>query len=91
MAAPLDLKMLSQRLAAAAERISGSPAGLCAEVTSTDLVVAAHGRDGGHGQGRTESLPFGVLFHDKEDRLSQAIDRVERYCQENPQVAAKAA
>ncbi len=85
MANPLDLKQLAERLAAAAERVSASPAGLCAETTATDLVIAAHGRDGGHGQGRTESLPFGVLFHDKQDRLAQAIDRIERYCEQNPQ------
>ena len=91
MANPLDLKMLAQRLAVAADRVAASPAGLCCEVTMTDLVIAAHGRDGGHGQGRTESLPFGVLFHDKADRLSQAIDRIERYCRENPQFSAAAA
>ena len=85
MANPLNLKQLAERLAAAAERISASPAGLCTEVTMTDLVIAAHGRDGGHGQGRTESIPFGVLFHDKADRLAQAIDRIERYCEQNPQ------
>ena len=88
MSRPLDLKMIAQRLSSAAERISNSPAGLCTEVTPTDLVIAAHGADGGHGQGRTESLAFGVLFHDDEDRLAQALDRLERYCAENPQVAA---
>ena len=88
MANPLDLKLLAERLAAAAERVSTSPAGLCSEATMTDVVIAAHGRDGGHGQGRTESIPFGVLIHDKQDRLSQAIDRVEAYCQANPQFAA---
>ena len=86
MARPLDLTKLAERLHAAADRIGGSPAGLCAETTSTDLVIAAHGVDGGHGQGRTESIPFGVLFHDPIDRLSQAIDRIERYCQDNPGV-----
>ena len=85
MANPLNLKQLAERLSSAAERISASPAGLCTETTATDLVIAAHGRDGGHGQGRTESLPFGVLFHDREDRLAQAIDRIERYCEQNPQ------
>ena len=84
MALPLDLTMLADRLAKAAERVSASPAGLCTEVTMTDLVIAAHGRDGGHGQGRTESLPFGILFNDPQDRLSQALDRLERYVQENP-------
>ena len=91
MANPLDLKQLAERLAAAAEQISASPAGLCTETTMTDLVIAAHGSDGGHGQGRTESLPFGVLFHDKEDRLSQALDRIERYCRDHPQVSKAAA
>ncbi len=90
MANPFNLKQLADRLAAAAERVSASPAGLCAEVTMTDLVIAAHGRDGGHGQGRTESLPFGVLFHDKQDRLTQAIDRIERYCEQNPQFSRAA-
>ena len=88
MAQPIDLKMLADRLTAAADRIAQSPAHLCTEVTPTDFVIAAHGADGGHGQGRTESFPFGVLFHDMEDRLGQAIDRIERYCRENPQVFA---
>ncbi len=90
MANPLNLKLLAERLAAAAERISASPAGLCAEVTMTDLVIAAHGRDGGHGQGRTESMPFSLLFHDKADRLAEAIDRIERYIKENPQFRSAA-
>ena len=90
MALPLDLKKLADRLAKAAERVSASPAGLCTEVTMTDLVIAAHGHDGGHGQGRTEALPFGVLFNDPEDRLGQALDRLERYVQENPQVSKAA-
>ena len=90
MANALNLKQLAERLVAAAERFSASPAGLCTETTATDLVIAAHGRDGGHGQGRTESIPFGVLFHDKEDRLSQAIERIERYCEQNPQFSRAA-
>ena len=90
MALPLDLKTLSDRLAKAAERVASSPAGLCTEVTMTDLVIAAHGRDGGHGQGRTESLPFGILFNDPEDRLGQALDRLERYVAEHPQVGKAA-
>ena len=87
MAQSIDLKQLATRLGNAADRIAGSPARLCTEATMTDLVVAAHGSDGGHGQGRTESVPFGVLFHDPVDRLSQAIDRIERYCRDNPQVS----
>jgi hypothetical protein len=90
MALPLDLKMLADRLAKAAERVSASPTGLCTEVTTTDLVIAAHGRDGGHGQGRTESIPFGVLFNDPEDRLAQALDRLERYVSEHPDVSKAA-
>ncbi len=90
MANPLNLKSVAERLAAAAERVSASPAGLCTEVTMTDLVIAAHGRDGGHGQGRTESIPFGVLFHDKADRLAEAIARIERYCEQNPQFSTAA-
>ncbi len=90
MATPFDLKTLADRLSAVAARIAASPAGLCAEVTPTDLVVAAHGPDGGHGQGRTESIPFGVLFHDPQDRLAQAIDRLERYCAEHPHIARAA-
>ena len=69
----------------AAERIAQSPAHLKAEVSPTDLIIAAHGADGGHGQGRTESLAFGVLFHDEVDRLGQAIDRLERYIQTQSQ------
>ena len=88
MAQPLDLAKLADRLRSAAERISSSPAGLCAEVTATDLVIAAHGSDGGHGQGRTESIPFGVLFHDPNDRLADAIERIERYCRDNPELSA---
>ncbi len=91
MAQPVDLKLLADRLAAASERIAQSPSGLSATVTPMDLVIAARVADGGHGQGRTESLPFGVLFHDKEDRLSQALDRLERYCSENPQLTKTAA
>ena len=87
MATAFDLKTLAERLATAAERIAASPAGLCVEVTPTDLVIAAHGRDGGHGQGRTESLAFGVLFHDPKDRLDEAVDRIERYCRANPERA----
>jgi hypothetical protein len=83
MAQALDLARLVDRLRTASERISSSPAGLCAEVTSTDLVVAAHGTDGGHGRGRTESIPFGILFRDDADRLGEAIDRIETYCAEN--------
>ena len=90
MALPLDLKRLSERLGKAADRVASSPAGLCTEVTMTDLVIAAHGHDGGHGQGRTESLPFGILFNDPEDRLGQALDRLERYVAENPQVSKAA-
>ena len=85
MAQPIDLKRLAERLHAAAERIAASPAGLSAEVSTTDLMVVAKGADGGHGQGRTESMPFGVLFHDPVDRLSQALDRIEAYCRDNPQ------
>ena len=85
MALPLDLKTLADRLAKAAERVAASPAGLCTETTMTDLVIAAHGHDGGHGQGRTESLPFGILFNDPVDRLGQAIDRLERYVASNPE------
>ena len=92
MALTLDLGMLAKRLQAAADRISASPVGLCCETTPTDLVIAAHGEDGGHGQGRTESIAFGVLFHDPQDRLGEAIDRIETYCHANPQVlTAKAA
>ena len=87
MAQPLDLDLLAERLRAAAARISSSPTGLCCEKTGTDLVIAAHGPDGGHGQGRTESIAFGVLFHDPEDRLGQSIDRIEAYCKANPQSA----
>ena len=82
MAQALDLTRLAERLRQASERVSNSPAGLCAEVTATDLVIAAHGSDGGHGRGRTESVPFGVLFRDDIDRLAQAIDRIEAYCAE---------
>ena len=91
MAQSLDLSRLVERLGAAADRISASSVGLCAEVTATDLVIAAHGEDGGHGQGRTESVPFGVLFRDDVDRLAQAIDRVEKYCRDNPAVLTQAA
>ena len=91
MANAIDLKALAERLATNADRIAASPAGLCTEASMTDLVIAAHGRDGGHGQGRTESVPFGVLFHDPVDRLGQAIDRIERYCEQNPQFTSKAA
>jgi hypothetical protein len=90
MALPLDLKMLSDRLAKASERVGASPAGLCTEVTATDLVIAAHGRDGGHGQGRTESIRFGVLFNDPEDRLGQALDRLERYLADHPELSKAA-
>jgi len=83
VAQSFDLKRLADRLTTAANRIAASPARLRAEVTPTDLIVAAHGHDGGHGRGRTESLAFGILFHDDEDRLSQAIGRVEAYCREN--------
>ncbi|WP_158915870.1 hypothetical protein [Caulobacter sp. S45] len=71
MAQAFDLKRLADRLSAAADRIAASPAHLRTEVTPTDLIVAAHGHDGGHGRGRTESLAFGILFHDDEDRLAQ--------------------
>ena len=87
MAQPFELKTLADRLAAAAERVARSPAGLCTEVTPTDLIIAAHGADGGHGQSRTESLPFGLLFHDEHDRLAEALDRLERYCRETPSLA----
>ena len=90
MAQSLNFHDFVQRLSVAAERIAASPAGLCTEVTATDLVIAAHGSDGGHGQGRTESIPFGILFRDEVDRLGQAIDRVERYCAENPSVQTRA-
>ena len=91
MAQALNFAELTARLSAASERIAASPAGLCTEVTATDLVIAAHGADGGHGQGRTESIPFGILFRDEVDRLGQAIDRIERYCAENPSVLTHAA
>ncbi len=91
MAQALDFPELIKRLTAASERIANSPAGLCTEVTATDLVIAAHGVDSGHGQGRTESVPFGILFRDEVDRLAQAIERIERYCAENPAVVAEAA
>ena len=83
MGQPFNLKQLAQRLDAAAERVGASPVGLCTEVTATDLIIAAHGKDGGHGRGRTESLAFGILFNDPEDRLAQAIDRIEAYCRDN--------
>ena len=82
MAQPFDLKTLAERLNAAAEKIAASPHGLRIQVTPTDLLIAAPGRDGGHGQGRTESLQFGLLFHDEHDRLAEALDRLERYCRD---------
>ncbi len=85
MANPIDLKTIVSRLQEAADRIGRSPAGLTSQATMTDLVVTAPGLDGAHGQGRTESIPFGVLFHDPVDRLSQAIDRIEAYCKDDPQ------
>ena len=83
MAQSFDLKRLADRLNAAADRIAASPAHLRAETTPTDLIVAAHGHDGGHGRGRTESIAFGILFHDDIDRLGEALDRLETYCREN--------
>ena len=83
MAQTFDIKHLADCLSAAAERIAASPYGLCSEVTPTDLIITAHGRDDGHGQGRTESLQFGLLFHDKRDRLPEALDRLERYCRDH--------
>jgi hypothetical protein len=79
MGQPFDLKQLADRLAAAAERVAQSPHGLKAEVSTTDLILVAHGGEGGHGTGRTESLAFPVLFHRDGDRLAQALDRLERY------------
>ena len=80
MANAVDLKTIASRLQDAAERIAKTPIGLKSEATMTDLIVTAPAADGGHGQGRTESLPFGVLFHDPVDRLSEAIARIEAYC-----------
>ena len=85
MANPIDLKTIASRLTAAADRIGQSPVSLTSQATMTDLVVTAPGRDGAHGQGRTESIPFGVLFHDPIDRLSQAVDRIEAHCKNDPQ------
>jgi hypothetical protein len=77
MTQPFNLKILAERLSAAADRIAASPYALQSQITPTDLVIAAVGEDGGHGQGRTESLQFGLLFHDDHDRLGEALDR---YC-----------
>ncbi len=65
-----DLALLAQRLEAAAGRLDG----LTIEVSATDLVLVK----GGHGTGRSESMPFAALFLRSDDVLGQALDRLDR-------------
>ena len=63
-----DLNRLAERLAAAAERSRN----LDVTVSSFDLILSR----GGHGSGRSESVPFAALFLNDEDVLGQALARL---------------
>lgn len=65
-----NLDKLADRLKAVAGRASD----ITVEVTATDLVLVK----GGHGTGRSESLPFAALFLQPADMLGQAMDRLEK-------------
>ena len=78
MAQPFDIKRLADRLASAAERVSGSPHGLGTEATMDALVIFAGEPGGPRSVANCEAVPFGALFHDEEDKLAQAISRLEK-------------
>lgn len=63
-----DFKRLSQRLAAAAERIDG----LKITVSNTDLIFSK----AGYGTDHSASIPFAALFLQDEDLLAKTLDRL---------------
>ncbi len=63
-----DLDQLAQRIASAADLSRD----LDVTVSSFDLIFSR----GGHGAGRSESVPFAALFLSDEDLLARALARL---------------